>query len=213
MPHAEEIVNRHFKWPYNEENLSALQSLGASSWAGAQTFMMVAWAKRIGIAMLVAGGFVLLWRGLIILAAAVALVIAGAYLGHLWRRWRAVRRFRALWQAQGRDLLLVYSNSPNWKRYVEEKWLPRWGNRAVVLNWSDRQNWQRRRPEVALVRAFAGDREFNPLGIVVPQRGCAARVIRFWRAFREYRHGKDRLLRVAEAELEASLNTTMQRGA
>jgi hypothetical protein len=76
---------------------------------------------------------------------------------------------------------------------------------------SERQIWQReRRPEVALFRAFAGDREFNPLGIVIPKKGRAARVVRFWRAFREYKHGKDRLLRAAEAELEACLNSIVQ---
>ena len=170
---------------------------------------MVTRAKRIAIAVTLAVIGVLLWRGLLILAATIALIAAGVYLGQVWRRWRAVRRFRAVWQSQGRDLLLVYSNSPNWKRYVEEKWLPRWGNRAVVLNWSERQNWQReRRPEVALFRAFAGDREFNPLGIVVPQTGRAACVVRFWRAFREYKHGKDRLLLAAEAELEACLGAS-----
>ncbi|HYL78324.1 MAG TPA: hypothetical protein VEU96_29305 [Bryobacteraceae bacterium] len=175
---------------------------------------MVTQAKRIGVAVALACGAVLLWRGLLILAAAVAMTVAGLYLGHVWRRLRAVRRFRAVWQAQGKDLLLVYSNSPNWKHYVEEKWLPRWGNRAVVLNWSERQNWQReRRPEVALFRVFAGDREFNPLGIVVPQKGRSARVFRFWHAFREYRHGKDRLLRAAEAQLEAYLDAAVQRGA
>ena len=57
----------------------------------------------------------------------------------------------------------------------------------------------------------AGDREFNPLGIVVPQKGRAARVVRFWRAFRDYKHGKDGPLRVAEAELQACLDATAQR--
>ena len=173
---------------------------------------MVTWAKRIGIAVALAGAVVFLWRGLLMLAAVIALIVAGAYVVYVWRRWRAVRRFRAVWQPQGKDLLLVYSNSPNWKSYVEEKWLPRWGDRAVVLNWSERQNWRgERRPEVALFRVFAGDREFNPLGIVVPQQGRAARVVRFWRAFREYKHGKDRLLRVAEAELDGYLSATVER--
>ena len=30
-------------------------------------------------------------------------------------------------------------------------------------------------------------------------------MIRFWQAFRDYKHGKDRTLRAAEAELEAAL--------
>jgi hypothetical protein len=173
---------------------------------------MVARLKRIGIAVALAVVAVLLWRGLLILAAVVTMITVAAYLGYVWRRRRAVRRFRAAWQSQGRDLLLVYSNSPNWKRYVEEKWLPRWGNRAVVLNWSERQTWRRdRRAEVALFRAFAGDREFNPLGIVVPRKGRAAHVVRFWRAFRDYKHGKDGPLRIAEAKLEACLDATAQR--
>ena len=168
---------------------------------------MITRIKRIGILLALTSCAVLLWRGLIIFAAVVAIIAAAAYLGYVWRQSLAVRRFRAAWQSQGRDLLLVYSNSPNWKRYVEETWLPRWGNRAVVLNWSERQTWRLdRRPEVALFRAFAGDREFNPLGIVVPQKGRAARVIRFWCAFREYKHGKDGPLRVAEAELEACIH-------
>jgi hypothetical protein len=175
---------------------------------------MVARTKRIGIAVVLAASAVLLWRGLLILTALVAITVVALYLGYLWRCWRAVSRFRAAWQSQGKDLLLVYSNSPNWKRYVEEKWLPRWGARAVVLNWSERQTWRRqRRPEVALFRAFAGDREFNPLVIVVPQKGRAARVLRFWRAFRDYKHGKDGPLRFAEAELEACLDATGPRGA
>jgi hypothetical protein len=173
---------------------------------------MVARIKRIGILLALAACAVLLWRGLLIFAAVVALIAVAAYLGYVWRRWRAVRRFRAAWQSQCKDLLLVYSNSPNWKRYVEEKWLPRWGNRAVVLNWSERQTWRRdRRAEVALFRAFAGDREFNPLGIVVPRKGRAAHVVRFWRAFRDYKHGKDGPLRIAEAKLEACLDATAQR--
>ena len=158
--------------------------------------------------MALATACVLLWRGILILAALIAGIVVAAYFVSVWRRWRVIHLFRAAWQSQGRDLLLDYSNSPNWKRYVEEEWLPRWGDRAVVLNWSERQNWRHeRRPEIALFRAFAGDREFNPLGIVVPHKGRSARVVRFWRAFREYKHGKDGSLRAAEADLEACLDT------
>src|SRR5437879_13168451 len=101
---------------------------------------MVARIKRIGIALALAVCAVLLWRGLLIFAAVVAITVAAAYAGYVWRRWRAVRRFRAAWQSQGRDLLLGYSNSPDWTRYVEEQWLPRRGNRAVAPNWSWRHD-------------------------------------------------------------------------
>lgn len=130
---------------------------------------MVVWLRRIGATLAVVIGAVRLWRGLLILVAMLAALVVGAYVGDQWRKWRAVRRFRSIWGIQGKDLLLVYSNSPHWQRHVEENWLPRWGHRVVVLNWSERSKWARpARAEVALFRAFAGGREFNPLGIVVP---------------------------------------------
>lgn len=43
-----------------------------------------------------------------------------------------------LWCTQGRDILFVYSNSPVWHDYLEQRLLPLLGDRAVVLNWSDR---------------------------------------------------------------------------
>lgn len=163
--------------------------------------------KRIVVAVMVIAGAVFFWRSYLVLTAVFFLTVGTALLARLWRRRQAVRNFRRARQSQGRDLLLVCSNSPIWQGYVEANWLPRWGHRAVVLNWSERQSWQRAcRTEVSLFHAFSGDREFNPLGIVVPQRGHTAQVVRFWRAFREYKHGKDRLLRVAEAELQACLD-------
>jgi hypothetical protein len=167
------------------------------------------WIKRVGVTLAVVLGVVLLWRGLVVFAVVIAIVSVAAYVGDCWRKWRAVRQFRAVWGTRGKDLLLVYSNSPHWQRYIEETWFPRWGHRAVVLNWSERRNWRRARAEVALFRAFAGTREFNPLGIVVPAIGRQADVVRFWLAFREYKHGKDRRLRAAEAELEQYLDATV----
>jgi hypothetical protein len=130
---------------------------------------------------------------------------------------RAVMRFRAVHQRDNpRDLLIVYSNSPNWQRYIEQHWLPKWGDRAVLLNWSDRTLWQRQDPAVRLYRAYANSsppfgREYNPLAIVVPARGHRVHVVRFWRAFRDYKHGKDRQLRHAEADLECLLRDRARR--
>jgi len=174
---------------------------------------MVIWLKRVGVPLAVVIGVVLLWRQLLIPATTIAALAVGAYLYDRWRKGRAVRRFRAAWRTEDRDLLLVYSNSPNWQRYVEETWLPKWGDRAVVLNWSERSKWRRPvPPEVALFRAFAGAREFNPLAIVVPARGRKVHVFRFWLAFRDYKHGKDRLLRAAEADLDRCLSEIVTPG-
>jgi hypothetical protein len=104
----------------------------------------------------------------------------------------------------------VYSNSPNWQTYVEQNWLPQLESVAVVLNWSERHTWPERHPfEAQIFRMWAGAEEFNPIAIVIPVDG-AVRVIRFWQAFRDYKHGKDRTLRAAEAELEAALGIALR---
>lgn len=136
---------------------------------------------------------------------ALALIVAAGYVRVQLLRWVALRRFRGRWLSRGRDLLIVYSDSPHWQTYVQERWLPKWGHRAVVLNWSERRRWlSSRTPEAAMFRAFAGFREFNPIAIVVPGRG-AAQVVRFWRAFKDFKHGKTELLLQKEEELERAL--------
>jgi len=163
---------------------------------------MVVWLKRVTAILAAIVAVSLLWRSLLIAVSAVAVLFACVGLWILWSRWRATQRFRSVYGAQGKIVLLVYWNSPNWQRYVEKKWLPKWGHRAAVLNWSERSKWQRSsRAEALLFRAFAGARQFNPLVIVVPPTGRRVHVVRFWRAFRDYKHGKDHLLRSAEAEV------------
>jgi hypothetical protein len=43
----------------------------------------------------------------------------------------------ALWLPRGKDILLVYSDSPIWREYVLSEILPLVQERAVVLNWSE----------------------------------------------------------------------------
>jgi len=129
------------------------------------------------------------------------------------KRRRLQREFHKRWGGQGKRLLLVYSNSPNWQTYVEENWLPRLESIAVVLNWSERSTWAERHAfEADIFRMWAGEREFNPVAIIIPADG-RVRVIRFWQAFRDYKHGKDRILRAAEAELGAALGVPLRAGA
>jgi hypothetical protein len=129
------------------------------------------------------------------------------------KRWRLQREFHSRWGARGKRLLLVYSNSPHWQAYVEEHWLPQLESIAVVLNWSERSTWAERHPfEADIFRTWAGDQEFNPLAIIIPADG-SVRVIRFWRAFRDYKHGKDRTLQAAEAELGSALGVSLRAGA
>lgn len=133
------------------------------------------------------------------------LAIAVGFLVRLYyrhRRNRLVREFRQAHGAAGKDLLLVFTDSPHWRSYIEERWLSTWGGRAVVLNRS--RPWTHEQLEARLWVNFAGDSEHTPLAIVIPPRGRPT-VIRFWKAFRDYKHGKEGALREAEKSLARAL--------
>ncbi|MBI5395462.1 MAG: hypothetical protein HZA91_09230 [Verrucomicrobia bacterium] len=103
------------------------------------------------------------------------------------------------WCVRGRYVLFVYSDSPIWHDYIEERILPRLSKRVVILNWSDRSRWQ---PTLGVLafRYFGGDREFNPMAIVFrPLR--LARKFRFYEPFCEFKHGKTEAVAKMESEL------------
>ncbi len=91
------------------------------------------------------------------------------------------------WCLRGRNILFVYSNSPIWHDHVEQHIVPHLGERAVVLNWSERKRWR-----ISLARIvfhhFGGDRQFNPLGLVFRPFRCT-RTFRFWQPFQDFKHG------------------------
>jgi hypothetical protein len=147
----------------------------------------------------VAAGTSLLW----VLAALLLFVFFNVAI-RAWQGAAAIRQFRRRYGRDGKDLLLVYSRSPHWQAYVESEWLPRWGSRAVVVDWSDRERFSGREPEVVLFRSVSGSREYNPIAVVVPSSG-PVHVFRFWRAFRDRNLGREHALRAMEAELEAAL--------
>lgn len=154
---------------------------------------------------LIAIAILLLPRKALLLA--VGLIVLAILSLILWQQfdiWNSAQRFRRAYRSLGKDLLLVYSNSPHWQSYVETNWIPRWQSRAVILNWSERSTWDRHQPEVALFHALASDREYNPLAIVVPTVGRPI-MVRFWKAFRDHKHGKLQKLQQQEAELERLL--------
>jgi hypothetical protein len=135
-----------------------------------------------------------LWRlGLVPLAVlllAIALPFALVYLA----AWLVITLLLQIvvwttWHPRGRYALIVYSDSPIWGPYFEREILPAVGRRGVVLNWSERQRWKWSSLPVALFRAFAGSREFNPIAIVFPPLRRPQR-FRFYQAFRALKHGK-----------------------
>ena len=108
------------------------------------------------------------------------------------------------WQRHGkfgRFVLFVYSDSPNWKDYVEENILPRIESHVITLNWSKRGEWQKTNPfEAKVFNHWAGRKNFNPMAILFPREGKVKKV-RFWQAFRDLKHGKDKLLKESEKNL------------
>ena len=103
------------------------------------------------------------------------------------------------WCVRGRDVLFVYSDSPIWYDYIQERLLPPIRHRAVVLNWSQRKRWR-----ISLARAafhhFGGYREFNPLAVVF-RPFHRTRKFRFWQPFRDFKHGRPQALQEMEKDL------------
>lgn len=115
----------------------------------------------------------------------------------IYRQWLKFR-FWHRHRKYGRFVLFVYSDSPNWKDYIEANILPRIESHAVTLNWSKRREWNRTKPfEARVFTHWAGEKEFNPMALVFSPDGNVKEV-RFWRAFRDFKHGKERLLKQAE---------------
>ena len=115
---------------------------------------------------------------LVVVAVLFWLISALFLLSVVWLTWCPRRRYA----------LVVHSSSPIWQQYFDTQVIPRLGERAVVLNWSERKRWTLSLP-VMLFRVFGGSREFNPIAIVF-QPLVWPRTFRFYKAFRSFKHGR-----------------------
>jgi hypothetical protein len=108
----------------------------------------------------------------------------------------------ALWLPRGKDMLFVYSNSPNWQDYIEANLLPAVRDRSVVLNWSERSQWRKSHGflAVACFHHFGAQRDFNPMAVVF-RRFRRAKVFRFFRAFKDWKHGNGAALEYLQQEM------------
>lgn len=137
---------------------------------------------------------------IVLIVPVVPFVLAGYFLHRLflllviWLRWCM----------RGRRVLFVYSNSPVWQDYVEQRRLPRLPERSIVMNWSDRGKWNRFTLPAQAFFCWGGDKKFNPLGVVFrPFRKPL--VFRFWKPFIQYKHGKPEALIKLEREMFESM--------
>ncbi|MEO8192931.1 MAG: hypothetical protein ABI681_03700 [Gemmatimonadales bacterium] len=128
-------------------------------------------------------------------------LIVAVYLMRRLRRAWVVRQFKTAFP--GKDVLFTYSNSPHWQHYIETHWLNRWRDRSVVFNRS--LPWRRNDPHVRLWITFTGVAEHTPSAIVLSPH-TKPRVIPFFKAFRDLKHGRIAKLRDAEAKLAVALD-------
>jgi hypothetical protein len=95
---------------------------------------------------------------------------------------------RVWWLPRGKDILLVYSDSPIWHEYMTKHILPLVESRAEILNWSERNRWPNWSLAVRVFRSYSGGRDFNPMVILFPPLGKAL-FFRFLPAFQEQKRG------------------------
>jgi len=118
-------------------------------------------------------------------------------------------KFRNMARHQGKFIIFVYSDSPNWKSYIEQNILPYVQQYAIILNWSERSRWDRSSWIVQAFHHWGGQREFNPIAIVYFSL-TDVRVIRFFKAFHELKRGKSGILDKVESELVQLVNTRVK---
>ena len=107
------------------------------------------------------------------------------------------------WQGSPVRGLLILSDSPSWKNYLEERWLPRLRDGVVILNWSERKTWPRSLPSRLFYHfccIWNENRNFNPAVILF--RGLRyPYVYRYYYAFRDAKHGRPEALHELEAHM------------
>ena len=108
------------------------------------------------------------------------------------------------WLPRGKNVLLVYSDSPIWHEYMTNQVLPLVKNRAIVLNWSERKKWPRWSLAAQAFWSFGGGNAFNPL-VVVFRPTRPAKVFRFWAAFKDWKHGRTESVEAIRRQMLAYL--------
>ncbi len=107
---------------------------------------------------------------------------------------------------KGKFILFVYSDSSNWKDYIETKILPRIETRSIVLNRSKRREWETRMSfETKVFNHWAGSGEFTPMALILPLIG-KVKVIRLWQPSQHSKSKKDGISREAEKALFTAIN-------
>jgi len=139
--------------------------------------------------------------GLLLILIAVIYIVAFPFLLPRILRGICLRlKFRNAAIKQDKFIIFVYSDSPNWKYYIEENILPQIQDHTILLNWSNRNQWDKTSWVVKAFQHWGGKENFNPLAIVFCNL-FKVRVIRFYNAFYDLKRGKVIPLQKAETQL------------
>jgi hypothetical protein len=110
-----------------------------------------------------------------------------------------------LWCTQGKHALFIYSDSPVWKEHIETSMIPRFSDKVVILNWSERKRWKTSLATL-LFSHFGGGYEFNPMTLVF--RPFHRRTeFRFFKAFQAFKKGNPNALQAIESEFFLTLRS------
>ena len=124
------------------------------------------------------------------------------------------------WISRGKNTLFVYSNSPNWQNYIEKNIIPKIKDKAVIINWSKRKDWNKsNKLELQIFKQWSGaniystkgkkewvGREYNPIAIVF-EPWSKPKIFKFWQPFKDFKHGKKEPLKKLEKEFFKNLNS------
>ena len=93
-----------------------------------------------------------------------------------------------VWLPRGKNVLLVYSDSPIWRDYMMNEIVPLVHERAVLMNWSERRRWRWWSLPANLFRSYGRGRDYNPMVLLFRPMG-RTKVFRFRSAFQDQKRG------------------------
>ncbi|KXI30856.1 hypothetical protein [Paraglaciecola hydrolytica] len=97
-------------------------------------------------------------------------------------------RLRMAWP-KARYILFTYTDSESWSPYIEQNILPKIESYAQIINRTNEQDWKtEHKLERKAVEVWSSI-NVNPLAIVF-EPGKKVKVIPFYEAFRDLKHGK-----------------------
>lgn len=105
--------------------------------------------------------------------------------------------------------ILVYSNSPRWKAYIESRWLPAAGDHLAAINISENQHWRPSLSGLTLeAHLFSRKRPLLPVALVFPD-GRPPEFIEFNGAFLDRNAGNDEQIYIKEQHLARALGVSL----